>query len=61
MFSIDMNALRAIASIEAALFPRQGIHINRKRDASPNRIVRRTFTRGDLSKGEYIFLRHREG
>jgi hypothetical protein len=36
MFSIDMNALRAIESIEAALFPRQEIHINRKRDASPN-------------------------
>jgi hypothetical protein len=36
------------------LFPRQGIHINRKRDASPNPIVRRTFTRGNLSKGKYI-------
>jgi hypothetical protein len=42
MFSIDMNALRAIESIGAVSFPRQGIHINRKRDASPNPIVRQS-------------------
>ncbi|MDR1878069.1 MAG: hypothetical protein LBQ64_00720 [Bacteroidales bacterium] len=47
-----MNVLRTFE------FPRQGIHINRKGDASPNHIVRRTFTCDDLSKGKssYVIL-----
>ncbi|MDR1878914.1 MAG: hypothetical protein LBQ64_05050 [Bacteroidales bacterium] len=49
-----MNVLRTIGLIKAVLFPRQGIHINRKSDISPNHIVRRTFTCDDLSKGKSI-------